>query len=112
MTRDLRNDIIAHLKKKGNYEAEVDNYLIDLLLKNIEYAKELEEDIKQKGLIVCIPNGNGIVTTKENPSYGTYCKCIDNIHKCASKLGISRNDRIKLGLLEEKKIDEFDEDFK
>jgi phage terminase small subunit len=111
MARDIKNDIIQHLKNKGNYDFTVDDMTIDILLKNIEYARDLEEMLRTEGLIVAIPNGNGIITTKENPAYGTYCKCIDNIHHCASKLGIHRKERIALKLLEEKHKDEFDIDF-
>jgi P27 family predicted phage terminase small subunit len=112
MIRNLRNDIIAHLQKKGNYEPEVDDYQIDILIENIEYATLMKENLKENGIIVDIPNGNGIITTKENPAYGTYVKCVTHINQSSTKLGISRNDRIKLKLLEEKKEDEFDNDFK
>jgi hypothetical protein len=111
MKRDLKNDIIKHLIKKGNYEPEVDDLVIEILLKNIRYAEQLEVRIEDEGLIVTIPNGNGIATTKENPAYGTYCKALTNIHECSAKLAIYRKDRISLKLLEEKKKDEFDADF-
>jgi len=110
MKKDLRSDIIAHLIKKGNYDNGVDDYLIDLLLDNLEYSDMMKKDFLSNGIIVNIPNGNGITTTKENPSYGTYVKCLYNINQCAKQLGINRNDRLKLKLLEEKKYDdEFDE---
>ena len=73
--------------------------------------QQLESYIDATGLIVTMPNGNGIETTKENPAYGTYCKCIDNINHCAAKLGISRRDRISLKLVENKLKDAFDLDF-
>lgn len=111
MTRNLKNDIVQHLKKKGNYDPEVDDFVIDILIKNIEYAEELKKDIEANGLIVAIPNGNGIITTKENPAYGTYCKCLSNIHESSAKLGIYRKDRLALKLLDEKKKDDFDADF-
>ena len=112
MARNLRNDIVTHLIKKGNYESEVDDYLIDIIIENLKYTNDAKQSITDLGLIVNIPNGNGIITTKENPAFGTYEKCLHNIHQCSAKLGISRNDRIKLKLLEEKKADEFDNDFK
>jgi P27 family predicted phage terminase small subunit len=111
MTKSLRNEIIQHLKKKGNYDPDVDDFVINILIKNIDYAEELKQRIESEGLIVTIPNGNGIATTKENPAYGTYCKCLSNIHECSAKLGIYRKDRIALKLLEEKQKDDFDSDF-
>ena len=104
----LKSNIIKHLLDKGNYEAEVDDYLIDTIIENIEYSIILKENLKQNGLIVTIPNGNGIATTKENPAFGTYKKCLDNINQSANRLGINRRDRISLKLLEEKVIDDFD----
>ena len=101
MSRDLRNSIVEHLKKKGNYEPSVDDYLIDVIMDNLDYIIELKTNINLNGLIVKIPNGNGIKTTKENPAFGTYEKCLHNILTCSMKLGINRNDRLKLKLLEE-----------
>jgi P27 family predicted phage terminase small subunit len=111
MNRDLRNAIVQHLLKKGNYEPTVDDYLIDILIDNIQYAEMAQKDVKDNGLIVTIPNGNGIATTKENPAFGTYEKCLRHIHQASEKLCITRNDRIKLKLLEEKTKDEFDHTF-
>lgn len=111
MKRDLRNDIIEHLKRKGNYDETVDDYLIDILMENIKYSEQMKANILQYGLIVTIPNGNGIATTRENPAFNTYQKCLVNITQCGSKLGINRKDRIALKLLEEKTIDEFDKIF-
>ena len=108
MAKNIKNEIIEHLKRKGNYDINVDEYVIDILIENLEYARELKEIIKEEGLIITMLNGNGFSTTKENPAYGTYVKCLDNIHQCANKLGINRNDRLKLKLIEEKdKDDEF-----
>jgi P27 family predicted phage terminase small subunit len=111
MKRSLKNDIIQHLTKKGNYETDVDDMVIDILIKNIAYAETLCELLAEQGLQVTILNGNGFETTKENPAFGTYMKCLDSIHTCSAKLGISRKDRIALKLIEEKKSDSFDEDF-
>ena len=107
-----KKNIIEHLKKKGNYEDQVDDMVIEILLKNIKYAETLCNLIEEQGLQVTTTNGNGFDTTKENPAFGTYMKCLDNIHACSAKLGISRKDRIALKLIEEKKDDDFDSDFK
>ena len=110
MAVNLKNQIVEHLKRKGNYE-DVDDMIIDILLTNIDYAEKLKVMIKNDGLQVTIPNGNNFITTKENPAFGTYLKCLDQIHTCSAKLGISRKDRITLKIIEEKAADEFDSDF-
>ena len=111
MSRNIKSDIVQHLTKKGQYEPDVDDFVIDILIKNVKYAEKLCDLLETQGLQVRIPNGNGIETTKENPAFGTYMKCLDSIHTCSAKLGISRKDRIALKLIEEKKEDDFDEDF-
>ena len=111
MSRDLRNDIIKHLKKKGDYDPDVDDYLIDMLLENIEYANTMKADIERQGCVIEKTSGNGFRTTKMNPSFGVYQMCLRNIHQAAAKLGISRADRLKLKLVEEKEKDDFDKDF-
>lgn len=109
MNRTLKNNILQHLTKKGNYETDVDDMVIEILLKNIKYAETLCDLLEDQGLQVTIMNGNGFETTKENPAFGTYMKCLDTIHTCCAKLGISRKDRIALKLIEEKKEDDFDD---
>lgn len=111
MNGKLRDDIIQHLTKKGNYDADVDDMVIDILVKNVGYAETLCGILERDGLQVTIPNGNGIETTKENPAFGTYIKCLDSIHTCSAKLGIGRKDRIALKLIEERERDEFDREF-
>jgi hypothetical protein len=111
MSKTFRNDIISHLIKKGNYESSVDDYLVDILIDNVKFSEELKAIVKSEGIIVTIPNGNGIPTTKENPAFGSYLKCLSMINVYSIKLGISRKDRIALKLIEEKNKDEFDEDF-
>lgn len=112
MSRTLKNHIVQHLTKKGNYETDVDDMEIEILLKNIKYAETLCELLETQGLQVTTTNGNGFDTTKENPAFGTYMKALDNIHTACAKLGISRKDRIALKLIEEKREDDFDSDFK
>jgi len=111
MNTKLKNEILLHLSKKGSYEPGVDDYLVDILLENLEYSSKLQKMISEQGIIVTIPNGNGIPTTKENPAFGSYTKCLSNIFQCAVKLGINRKDRITLKILEEKQNDGFDNDF-
>lgn len=108
---NLKKKIISHLSSKGTYEPDVDDYFIDLLIENIEFSNTAKEDIKTNGLMVTMLNGNGFETTKENPAFGTYMKCVQNIREISSKLGIHRNDRLKLKLIEEQIKDDFDTDF-
>jgi hypothetical protein len=112
MNRTLKTHIIQHLTKKGNYEEHVDDMEIEILLKNLQYTDTLCKLIERDGLQISTTNGNGFITTKENPCVGTYMKCLDSIHTACAKLGISRKDRIALKLIEEIKEDEFDRDFK
>ena len=105
---NLRDKIIEHLTLKGSYDEKVDDYVIDILIDNIAYAKSAKEDIKERGLLVEMTNGNGFITRKENPSFSTYRKALDNIHMASQKLGISRADRLRLKIVEAKIQDEFD----
>jgi len=109
MANTLRKDIIKHLKKKGNYDPDVDDYQIDLLLENIEYANQMKKDLDEKGCVIDITTGNGFTTTKMNPAFNIYQMALRNINQSASKLGISRKDRMMLKLVELKEQDEFDE---
>lgn len=111
MNKTLRNLIVDHLIKKGNYSPDVDDYVIDLLLDNIKFAEEAKAGIETRGLLETFVGRNGVSYTKMNPAFGIYRMCLANIHQCSNKLGISRNDRLKLKLLEEKTRDQFDEDF-
>lgn len=108
---DLKKLIIKHLKHKGNYDPDVDDYVIDMLIENINYSELMKQEIYQNGLVQTITAGNGAHYTKQNPAFGIYQMCLRNIHQCSAKLGINRNDRLKLKMLEEKTKDDFDNDF-
>ena len=43
MAKSIKTNIVEHLKKKGNYDPDVDDYNIDLLLEN-----EVSEEHRQK----------------------------------------------------------------
>ena len=108
MIQNLKKDIIEHLKRKGNYVPDVYNYVIDMLLENIKYAEEAQANLNDNGLVISTTGGNGFTTTKLNPALNAYQMCLRNIHQCSAKLGINRNDRLKLKLIEEKEKDDFD----
>lgn len=99
----IRKNIVDHLKKKGNYE-EVDEYDISLIIENMKFAKELKDDLDVNGCVIDITTGNGFTTRKINPALNAYQMCLRNIHQAASKLGLSRKDRLALKLVEDKEI--------
>jgi len=109
--KKIKENIYEHLEKKGFYERGVDDYLVEILVENLEIAHKLKAQADRDGYIVTIPNGNGIATTKENPALGSYIKILSNIFQCSVKLGITRKDRLTLKIMEEKASDGFDEDF-
>lgn len=109
---NIKDKIIEHLNDKGNYDQKVDEYLIDLLVENLEYLRDLKLILKNEGLLVTMTNGNGFETTKENPAFGTYKKCLESINNIAKQLGINRRDRLALKLIEEKYKDDFDVEFR
>lgn len=108
MSQKLKQSIIEHLSKKGNYEASVDDYLIETLIENVTYLKEAKNILDREGCVISSPNGNGIVTTKMNPALNVYQMCLRNINQISSKLGINRSDRLKLKILEDQVNNEFD----
>ena len=109
MSRGLRNSIIKHLETKGNYSPDVDDHVIDMLIDNIKYADEMKLNLDTNGCVLKERSGNNVIVTKMNPAFGVYQMCQRNIHQAASKLGISRKDRIALKLIEAVKEDDFDD---
>ena len=97
----LKNAIKKHLSENGNYESDLDDYNIDILIDNLEFAAEAKADMNANGLVVTIPNGNGIPTTKQNPALGAYHQSIKLVREIAHVLGINRQDRIKLKIEEQ-----------
>jgi P27 family predicted phage terminase small subunit len=106
--RKLRNDIIKHLKAKGQYDPDVDDYMIDMLIENIEFMVIAKKDILENGLIQRVTGRNNAMYTKTNPSLNCYQMSMRNIHQCSAKLGINRKDRLMLKLVQEKEQDELD----
>lgn len=107
----LKTNIIAHLEAKGNYSPDVDDYLVDELIINIDLANECLKTIKQEGIVQTYEYKPGNHISRLNPSVNAYQMFQRNIQQLSSKLGISRNDRIKLKLIQLKEQDEFDKDF-
>lgn len=111
MNTSIRNNIIEHLKKKGGYDPEVDNYIIDELIENITLSKECLVTLKKDGVIQRYKTSSGSEMTKMNPLVGIYQMFQRNVAQLSTKLGINRKDRLMLKLIEEKEKDAFDKDF-
>lgn len=111
MNANLRKQIVDHLDVKGTYDPDVDDFIIDELLENLALSKKALQSIKEEGIVIEFMGGNGFTTRKLNPMVNAFQMFQRNIHQCAIRLGISRKDRLNLKLIEDKKIDEFDEDF-
>jgi P27 family predicted phage terminase small subunit len=99
--KKLKTSIEQHLEKKGNYEQGIDEYYIDILIENLDMSRTAKADLDSNGLVVTIPNGNGIATTKQNPALGAYHQAIKLVREMAHILGIGRQDRIKLKIEEQ-----------
>lgn len=56
----LKQDIIDHLNKKGNYDPDVDDYVIDMLLENIGYAEQCKHQLETYGLTQEMFGCNGV----------------------------------------------------
>jgi len=110
MNPNLREDIVAHLTKKGNYESTVDDYLIDELLINIDLSNECLKSLKGH-IVEEYEYKAGTVITRINPMVNAYQMFQRNINQLSTKLGINRADRLKLKLMAEKLEDTFTEDF-
>ena len=109
MAKSIKTNIVEHLKKKGNYDESIDDYLIDMLMDNLKFANEMKEKLSEEGCIIASANGNGIVSVKQHPAFSVYQMALRNIHQISSRLSISRADRIKLKLIEQKEQDALDD---
>lgn len=106
----LKANIIAHLEQKGNYSEEVDLYLVNELLLNIDLSNQCLERINlPDGVIQEYEYKPGHTVSRINPAVNAYQMFQRNIGQLSTKLGINRNDRIKMKLIEQKIQDDFDE---
>lgn len=105
---DLKARIIEHLETKGNFEKGVDLDMIDDLVDNTKLAKEIFKKLKEEGAVIYYVTTSGSTVSKLNPLLNAYQMTMRNVYQLASKLGINRNDRLKLKLIEKKAQDEFD----
>lgn len=107
-SENLRKAIVDHLSKKTNYEADIDDYTIDILIENLEFAREAVKDLKRNGIVVTLNNGNGLPTTKVNPALNAYQSSIKMTKDAAQTLGINRQDRIKLKIEESNQLSDLE----
>ena len=108
--RDQKEQIISLLEEKGLFE-ELDESLIDHLCFQNFIADNAAKDISKRGNLVETVSYREKVL-KPNPSLRIYNNAIDKIAIYATKLGITPQERQKLGLAdlreEEDELAEFD----
>jgi P27 family predicted phage terminase small subunit len=100
--------IVEHLKSKGTYDPGVDDEVIDDLIENITLSRKVMKQIKTEGVIQTYITTSGSIMSKMNPLVGIYQMFQRNTHQLSSKLGINRNDRLKLKLIDAQRADELD----
>ena len=88
----IKNKIIEHLKSRADFDENSDMVLIDELVFNINVAKKARVEVKNHGIIVKNRFGDLI----KNPAFDIYNNAIRNISNISTKLGISRQERMKL----------------
>lgn len=104
----LRASIEDYLTTRGNTIKDIDEIEIITLIENLELANKALKILKSKGVVVTIPNGNGIATTKQNPALSAYQTSIKMVRESCIRLAISRADRIKLKIEDDAKQNDID----
>ncbi len=97
---DLRTRIIEHLKVKGTYDENVDDDMVDDLVENTMFTKKIFKQLKSEGAIIEYMTTSGSRMTKINPLLNAYQMMMRNVYQLSAKLGINRNDRLKLKIIE------------
>lgn len=105
---NLRSRIINHLTEKGNFDPQVDEDMIDDLIDNCMLAKTLFKRIMTEGAVLEYTTTSGSRMIKMSPALNAYQMVMRNVYQLSSKLGINRNDRMKLKIIEKKQQDELD----
>ena len=103
----LKTRIVKNLQKLGQFDLESDEILINELVFNIEIAQHARKEIRAGGIII---KGRFDVDIR-NPALDVYNAAVKNINALSTKIGMSRQERLKLKLALEQK-DAFDEAFK
>lgn len=106
-----KSTLIEHLRKKENYyDIEIDDRLVNELLLNIQLADQCLEKLKVDGVVSTYEYKPGNVIERLSPTLIAYQMLRKQVHQISVELGINRNDRIKMKLIEQKIQDDFDED--
>ena len=104
----LRERIIEHLQKKGTYDPNVDDDMIDDLIANTKFAKKIFKELLKEGAVIEYITTSGSRMTKINPNLNAYQMVMRNVYQLSTKLGINRNERMRLKLIETQQQDELD----
>jgi P27 family predicted phage terminase small subunit len=88
----LKKRILEHLSQRSDYDALSDDILVDELIFNVYLAKKARREIQDSG-ITFKNRFNDII---KNPAMDIYNGAIRNVNALATKLGISRQERMKL----------------
>lgn len=104
---DIRSRIIDHLKKKGTYDPGIDDDAVDELIENAVFSRKIFKQLIKEGAVIEYNTTNGSRMTKINPLLNAYQMMMRNVFQMSAKLGINRNDRLKLKIIEKKEQDEF-----
>lgn len=104
----LRERIVKHLNEKGNYDPRVDDDMIDDLIFHTDLAKNLMKRLKTEGPIMEYYSTSGSKMMKMSPVLNALQMTLRNVYQLSAKLGINRNDRLKLKIVEQKHQDELD----
>lgn len=108
-----KSTVITHLKKREEYyDSDIDDPKVEELLKNIQLADECLGILLVDGVVSSYEYKPGNSIDRLSPTLIAYQMLRKQIHQISVELGINRNDRIKMKLIEQKIQDDFDESFK
>jgi phage terminase small subunit len=80
---------------------------VDDLIANTKFAHKIFEQLISEGPIVYHQTSNAR-NARLNPLINGYQMMMRNVYQLSAKLGINRNDRLKLKIVEQKEKDELD----
>ena len=105
---NLKDRIVEHLSKKGTYDPDIDDDMIDDLVDSVNLGKTLLKRLQKDGAILEYYTTSGSKMLKLSPVLNAYQMVQRNTYQLSTKLGINRNDRLKLKIVEQKQRDELD----
>jgi len=93
MAKLTKPKVIKFLKEKGIYN-DIDEFLVDEMLYNLELARQSKADLKKRGIVVAINTEQTLFNT--NPSNNIYQTSIKQALTICRKLGIDFRSRTEL----------------